>query len=51
MTIAEIREIIAKNTKKIGHYPYSETRKYGTWNEFYGYGLIDACSVIKNTPF
>ena len=52
LTYLEVREIIARNTKKVGDMPYitSENKKYGTWNEKYGYGLIDAYKAVLNTP-
>lgn len=46
----KVREIIAKSTKKVGNKPYSETKKYGTWNPEYGYGLVDAYKAVINTP-
>lgn len=46
----EVRKIIAKNAKKIGAYPYNITKKYGTWNEKFGYGLVDAYNAVINTP-
>ena len=42
LTAKKVREIIAKNTKKVGNIPYSTNKIYGTWNIKYGYGLIDA---------
>ena len=52
LTHEEVREIIARNTKKVGDLPYitSVNKKYGTWNEKYGYGLIDAYKAVLNTP-
>ncbi len=50
LTAKKVREIIAKNTKKVGNIPYSITKTYGTWNEKYGYGLIDAYKAVINTP-
>ena len=46
----KVREIIAKNTKKIGTYPYATSKVFGSWNEHYGYGLIDAYKAVINTP-
>lgn len=48
--LKEVRAIIGRNTKKIGNLPYSITKSYGTWNEYYGYGLIDAYQAIVHTP-
>jgi subtilisin family serine protease len=50
LTAKKVREIIAKNTKKVGNIPYSTNKTYGTWNEHYGYGLIDAYKAVLNTP-
>lgn len=50
LTAAEVREIIASNAKKIGYYPYNINKVYGTWNEYYGYGLIDAYQTVLTTP-
>ncbi len=52
LTAREVREIIARNTKKVGDIPYEyiAIKKYGTWNPCYGYGLIDAYKAVLNTP-
>lgn len=50
LTAKKVREIIAKNAKKIGDIPYSINKIYGAWNEHYGYGLIDAGQSVINTP-
>ncbi|MDE6115635.1 MAG: S8 family serine peptidase [Muribaculum sp.] len=50
LTAKKVREIIAKNTKKVGSIPYSTNKIYGTWNIKYGYGLIDAYKAVINTP-
>jgi subtilisin family serine protease len=50
LTAKKVREIIAKNAKKVGTEPYSTNKTYGTWNEYYGYGLIDAYNAVINTP-
>lgn len=50
LSARQVREIIAKNTKKIGSLPYNINKTYGTWNEKYGYGLVDAYKAITNTP-
>lgn len=50
LTAKKVREIIAKNTKKVGTVPYDIEKIYGTWNEYYGYGLIDAYKAVINTP-
>lgn len=50
LSTLKIKEIIAKNTKKIESMPITETKQYGTWNERYGYGLVDAYKSVINTP-
>lgn len=50
LTAEQVREIIARNTKKIGEYKYDKVKEFGTWNEHYGYGLIDAYKAVINTP-
>lgn len=50
LTAKQVREIIARNAKKVGNLPYNQTKEYGTWNEKYGYGLIDAYNSVINTP-
>ncbi len=50
LTAVKVREIIAKNAKKIGNRAYNITKTYGTWNEYYGYGLVDAYNAVLNTP-
>ena len=50
LSISQIREILARSAKKVGHLPYSTSKTYGKWNEFYGYGIIDAAGAVKMTP-
>lgn len=46
----KVREIMARNAKKIGTYGYDTTKEFGSWNEYYGYGLVDAYESVLNTP-
>lgn len=50
LTAYQVRKIIAQNTKKIGYCGYYQSKEFGTWNEHYGYGLIDAYKSVLNTP-
>lgn len=50
LTAVQVREIIARNAKKVGDIPYSINKIYGSWNERYGYGLVDAYNAVINTP-
>lgn len=45
-----VRQVLGKSAKKIGFIPYSEKKPHGTWNEKYGYGVLDAYTSILNTP-
>lgn len=51
LSAAKVREIIAKSAKKVGNVPYNTTKEFGTWNERYGYGLVDAYQALLNTPY
>lgn len=50
LTAKKVREIIAKSAQKVGNIPYNINNTYGTWNKYYGYGLIDAYKAVINTP-
>lgn len=49
---SQVREIIATTTKKTGSNPYinDDNHNYGTWNQYQGYGLINAYEAILHTP-
>ena len=49
LTYKEVREILAKTAKKIGDYEYDTNKEYGSWNEYYGYGLVDANNAVQMT--
>ena len=52
LTGQQVRDIIEQNTTKVGHLPYQtvSNRPNGTWNEEYGYGLIDVYKALLATP-
>lgn len=51
LTVSQVNSIICSNTKKIPSLNnYTETKTYGSWNNQYGYGLVDAYSSVINTP-
>lgn len=50
LSITQVNDIIEKNTKKIGTVEYNINKKNGSWNNYYGYGLIDAEKALINTP-
>ncbi len=51
LTANQVREIIARNTTKVGgESAYSDMREFGSWRPKYGYGLVNAYEAVKNTP-
>ena len=50
LTALQVREVLAKSTTQVGDKPYSTNKEYGEWNQWYGYGLIDAYKAVINTP-
>lgn len=50
LTGQEVRDIIEKTAKKVGNTSYTTTssRPNGTWNNKYGYGLVDAYNAVLN---
>lgn len=50
LTNEEVREILATNTTKLNHIRFNKTKKYGSWDEYYGYGLLNAYKCVVNTP-
>lgn len=50
LTGQQVRDIIEKNTKKVGSTPYNTIKANGSWNNSHGYGLINAYEAVKNTP-
>lgn len=54
LTGQQVRNIIEQNTIKVDalNHPYSTVsgRPNGTWNQYCGYGLINAYEAVKNTP-
>lgn len=49
LTSKEVCDIIERTARKIGNKSYStnSNRPNGTWNEYYGYGLVDAEAAVK----
>ena len=49
LTSKEVCDIIEKTAQKTGSKAYStySNRPNGTWNEYMGYGLVDATSAVK----
>lgn len=51
LTASEVNSIICSNAKRIASNNYNfETKSYGSWNNEYGYGLVDAYNSVINTP-
>ena len=45
----EVNDIIEQTARKVGGYSYTTTsgRPNGTWNNYMGYGLVDATAAVK----
>lgn len=56
LTGQQVRDIIEQSTTKVGmrdyegEYTTTPGRPNGTWNQYYGYGLVDALKAVQNTP-
>lgn len=50
LTAEKVREIIGEHAKKVGAFSYNTTKEFGTWNKYYGYGLVNAYESVINTP-
>lgn len=50
LTATQVNSIINGNAKKIEGVDFDVTKSDGTWNEEYGYGLVDAYNAVINTP-
>lgn len=50
LTVNQVNSIICSNAKKIPGVNFNVTKPDGTWNNQYGYGLVDAYSSVINTP-
>ena len=46
LTVREIREILAQTATKLNTMEFSKTKEYGLWNEYYGYGLVNAYDAV-----
>ena len=49
LTNIEVNDIIEQTARKVGGYSYTTTadRPNGTWNNYMGYGLVDATAAVK----
>lgn len=49
LTVSQVNGIICGNTKKLSTVNFNESKPYGSWNNKYGYGLVDAYKSVINT--
>ena len=49
LTVSQVNSIICSNAKKISTVNFNESKPYGSWNNQYGYGLVDAYQAVINT--
>lgn len=50
LTVTQVNSIICRNAKKLANVNFNITKPDGTWNDEYGYGLVDAYSSLIDTP-
>lgn len=50
LTVTQVNSIICRNAKKLSGVSFNETKPDGTWNNEYGYGLVDAYNSLLDTP-
>ena len=50
LTVSQVDSIICSNAKRLSGVNFNVTKPYGSWNNEYGYGLVDAYHSVINTP-
>ena len=50
LTVDQVNSIICSNTKKLSGVNFNVTKPDGSWNNQYGYGLVDAYNAVTHTP-
>lgn len=51
LSVTQVNSIINSSAKKtLPNISFNIPKPDGLWNEQYGYGLVDACSAVLNTP-
>lgn len=50
LTVTQVNSIICRNTKKLTNVIFNEMKPDGSWNNEYGYGLVDAYNSVISTP-
>ena len=46
LTVWQVREIIARTARKLNTMTFTEEKDFGPWNEYYGYGLVNALDAV-----
>ena len=46
LTVWQVREIIARTARKLDTMTFTEENEFGLWNEYYGYGLVNALDAV-----
>ena len=47
LTSAQVYEIMARGADKIDNVAYSKSKPYGKWNDYYGYGRLNAYHSVR----
>ena len=50
LTVSQVNSIICSHAKKLSGVNFNVTKPDGSWNNEYGYGLVDAYSSVINIP-
>ena len=50
LTVDQVNSIICSNAKKLSGVNFNVTKPDGSWNDQYGYGLVDAYNSVTHTP-
>lgn len=50
LTVTQVNTIINSNAKKLSGVNFNISNPDGSWNNQYGYGLVDAYNSVLNTP-
>jgi len=50
LTVSQVNSLIKRNAKKLSGVNFNISTPDGTWNNEYGYGLVDAYNSVINTP-
>ena len=50
LSVDQVNSIICSNAKKLSGVNFNVTKPDGSWNNQYGYGLVDAYNSVTHTP-